>query len=166
MRMDPIMLTSLCCLPQDALSFAEWLVNDTSYEAWTPALAHLLNIRGLLFNDAGSDGSDLQCVADLNAYAQTLLLPLVTKLGWGNATDDDPPLNALLRSRALSAASIFNLSLVVQQAYSLFDDGSPTDILPNLQVRGKTPSASRDAGHSWLYCTRHTILPCPSTLFP
>ena len=60
--------------------------------------------------------ADSQCVSDLNAYAQSLLEPLVAKLGWGlNASSDEPPLNVLLRSRALSAASLFNLSSVVEQ---------------------------------------------------
>ena len=39
---------------QDALSFAAWLAKDSSYEAWTPAIGHLSNIRGLLFNDTGA----------------------------------------------------------------------------------------------------------------
>lgn len=42
------------CVAQDALSFSTWLVNDASYEAWVPAIVHLTNIRGLLFNDAGA----------------------------------------------------------------------------------------------------------------
>ena len=129
--------SELKCVAQDALSFSTWLVNDASYEAWVPAIAHLTNIRGLLFNDAGasmlgvphlaaslissapaftgSDGTDAHCVADLNSYAQSLLAPLVARLGWGvNASDDFSPLTVLLRSRALSAASLFNLSSVVQ----------------------------------------------------
>ena len=64
---------------------------------------------------AGSFASNLQCASDLNSYAQSLLAPLVAKLGWGDAATDDPPLTVLLRSRVLSAASLFNLSSVVQE---------------------------------------------------
>lgn len=122
---------------QTALSFAEWLANETAFEAWTPALGHLSNLRGLLFNDtgapplllasparprllhapsasAGSDGTDLQCVSDLNAYAQALLGPLVAKLGWSGNASEESPLTVLLRSRALSSASLFSLPSVVQ----------------------------------------------------
>ena len=102
-----------------ALSFAKYLRGERQYEAWIPAINHLLTLRGLLWADDGTQRGT--CADDLAAFARTLLANMSDAIGFDIAGVDDSPLNALLRTAVLNAGSVFNYAPTVTTALGLWN---------------------------------------------
>jgi aminopeptidase N len=115
-----------------ALQWAgSWLPLENSYEVWAAVASHLTTMNLRLSPDP-SEEANMACRFAYSSFVQRLLAPMVQYVGFNDPAGDSP-LRVQLRTTILSAASVFNVSSVVNQARVLYAEGIET-VSVNLQA--------------------------------
>merc|ERR1711871_884054 len=107
----------------EALPFVPLLQNESALLTWSPALFHINDISVRLFDQAES------CKKGLKWSVNNAITPMVELLGF-NASNEEAPSRAVLRSKLLAAAIKFSKSSTVTTARRLFEHRETLD--PNI----------------------------------